>query len=317
MIKKANILPSLVKKLVELASSNSIRNTIAGTAIVNWIQDQLTQKAQEAEGKIKEEETGDPVRDTLYAFSNLADTLRSMGATDTRWTDGEKLRDYFKSQGFSASAKQLAPLVDSIRMFLNDVNSLNLASYDPNIINDVFNFTFDFLKSNRYNIRATQQKLEDLRKKASEPYGPAQVIAVLKKNYLLASVLTLMINLDKPKEALAELLPMAQEAQIMLGNASAELLDYQALQDQKLRTEVDKLNKNIDQFKLMTPLAMQKERMIGDFYNKLSSYFGGDFAKALVSNPIIQAGYLSTHFVKDGLAGFRAGSSEALRSGKV
>lgn len=317
MIKEANILPALVSKLVQLVSSKTITNTIAGTAVVNWIQDRLTQKAQETESKITEEERGDPVRDTLYAFSNLANTLKSMGATDPRWTDGEQLRSYFESQGYSASAKQLAPLVDSIRMFLNDANSLNLVSYDPNIVNDTLNFTFDFLRNNRYNVKATQQKLEELRKKTSEPYGPAQVIAVLKKNYLLASVLTLMVNLGKPKEALEELLPMAQEAQIMLGNASTELLDYQALHDQKLRTEVDKLNKSIDQFKLMTPVAMHKERVIGDFYNRLSSYFGSDFAKAIVSTPIIQTGYTVTYFIRDGLSGFRSGSSEALRSGKV
>lgn len=318
MIKQSNALTKLIATLIK-----SIPNSVKGVAgatmgaeAFDFIKDQLTQKAEEAGHKVSEEESGDPVKDTLYAFSNLANVLQSMGATDPQWTDGERLRAYFKQQGYNAPMNQLSLLVDSIRKFLNDVNSLGLSRYDKNIINNTLDFVFDYYKKNRFNYKAVEKKLEELRQKAAEPYGEAQVLATLKKNYLLATTFALMVNLGKPQSALNEILPMAQEAQIMLGNASGELLDYQALQDQKLRTEIDRLNKTIDQFKLMTPLAMQKERFIGDLYKKLSSYYGGDFAKAVVNNPVIQAGYLGTHFIKDGLSGLRSGSVEALRSGK-
>ena len=277
---------------------------------IDWAQE----KFQHTKQQFGETDDKDLVINSEYAFNELANQIRSMGVTDPKFTNPENLFSFFKDSYSFNAKKDLVDILSAITSFLQAASAGGLNKLDPDIINDIFKFAFDFYKRSNYDKQATIGKINDLSEKAVDPFFDAYVVAILKNNYTLASAITLLSNLGKmDQRTLQEMMNVSSLANKMLGNQSVELLDAQALIDEKNRTTFEFLQQSKQQYRLLAPMAMEKEKFVQNLYKQLESSYGSALAKNLVSDPIIMNAYIWSAGLSQGVKNVAAGAAEAVK----
>ena len=277
---------------------------------IDWAQEKFQHTKQQS----GETDDKDLVINSEYAFNELANQIRSMGVTDPKFTNPENLFSFFKDSYSFNAKKDLVDILSAITSFLQAASAGGLNKLDPDIINDIFKFAFDFYKRSNYDKQATIGKINDLSEKAVDPFFDAYVVAILKNNYTLASAITLLSNLGKmDQRTLQEMMNVSSLANKMLGNQSVELLDAQALIDEKNRTTFEFLQQSKQQYRLLAPMAMEKEKFVQNLYKQLESSYGSALAKNLVSDPIIMNEYIWSAGLSQGVKNVAAGAAEAVK----
>lgn len=278
---------------------------------IDWAQEKFQHTKQQSG---ETDDAKDLVINSEYAFNELANQIKSMGVTDTRFTNPENLFSFFKDSYSFNAKKDLVDILSAITSFLQAGAAGGLNKLNPDLINDIFKFTFDFYKRSNYDKQATIGRINDLSDKATDPFFDAYVVAILKNNYTLASAITLLSNLGKmDKRTLQEMMGVSSLANKMLGNQSVELLDAQALIDEKNRTTFEFLQQSKQQYRLLAPMAMEKEKFVQNLYKQLESVYGSAVAKNLVNDPIIMNAYIWSAGLSQGMKNVAAGAAEATK----
>lgn len=240
-------------------------------------------------------------------FNSLANTFKQMGSTNPQYTDPEQLFNLIGQSNLVAS-QSYTQILEKIKDLLRVC--MPLTQSDPQLVDDVLNFTFEKFTKSGFNAQATMDALDNLQEKASDPNKDAIVIAILKKNFALAQILTLMSSFGKmDSQTYVEMGNIQALATQMLGRQSAELLRAENLMSEKAKTNFAKLTQSKATFDFMLPIATLKEHMIQAERGFLTNFVQSDFAHQIASDPFVS-----------GLLAFAGGAKQmasALGSGAI
>lgn len=257
-----------------------------GGKVVDWASEKVKPKSESESNK--EVETG--VLQTRQLYNELANTFKSYGAKNPNFTDPVRLRQFMGLQSeITYNNSEWPKILGAMKNFLDA--GYQVALHDPEFVDDVVKYTIDSY-TNTGSGQTVVQRLDDLRQRAMNVDKPqdAYIIAVLKNNYALASMLTLMSNLNKfDSETMKTITDLNQMSTQMLGPKSYELLQAQALRKEKARTNFYKLEKSQAMFDLLMPVALAKEQVLQHQLRILTGIVNSDFAHNLVNDPFIKA----------------------------
>lgn len=267
-----------------LTEGADILKDVAGKA-VDFIGEKVKPQS-EAESK-KESEIG--VLQTRQLYNELANTFKSYGAKNPNFTDPVRLRQFIGGQSeLTYENSEWPKILTAMKNFLDA--GYQVALHDPEFVDDVVKYTIDSY-TNTGSGQTVIQRLDDLRQRAMNVDKPqdAYIIAVLKNNYALASMLTMMSNLNRfDSETMKSVADLNQMSTQMLGPKSFELLKAQALRKEKARTNFYKLEKSQAMFDLLMPVALAKEQLIQRELRFLTGIVHSDFAQNIVNDPFVK-----------------------------
>jgi len=265
--------------------------------------------------------TQDLVKNNMDAFNSLANQLHVMlsaaGIPESQmpqeFIDPEQLFNYFNGN-YSVDAKNdLNDILSALTQFFQVLPETFFNS-DQNLIKEILDFTFKYYKRNNYNKQAVITKLDEYKDQmaSGDPFQQLICIQQIQGNFLGASIMSILNLIGKDNPDVKDFYKISNAAQKMLGSQSPELLNSQALTDAKNRTTFDQLKESKDLYKIMTPIAMQKENFKQEIYNTLDSALGTQAAKDIVNGPLGTFLILSYGF-KEGVSGLLGGATSAMR----
>ena len=311
--KSQNPLIALVTELLAAAGIERGGEAIAGHVVGKL--NELKQNAGADQG------SQDLVVNSEVNFNDLSNQIHSMlaaaGIPENQmpgiFTDPQQLFEYFRSN-YSVNAKQdLNDILSSLSQLLQSIPESFFKS-DPKLIQEIFDFTFKFYKRSNYSKQAITGKLQEYSQQfgSGDPFQQLIAVQQIEGNFLGAAMMSFLNGIGKDNPQLEDVIKISGVAQKMLGAQSPELLDAQALNDAKNKSTFDYLKESKDLFRLMTPIAEEKERFKQDMYSHLSSIFGSPAAKEIVNGPLGSFLILSYGF-KEGVSGLTGGASSALK----
>ena len=164
-----------------------------------------------------------------------------------------------------------------------------LRQSDPQIVNDVISTTFNYYLRSGYDAQSTIKYLETLKQKAIDPSQDQYVVAMLKGEFGVASLLTIMSNFGKiDAETYQQLGSVQQTAVRMLGSQSGELSQAQGLRNLIAKDKFNKLLKSKCLYNLKLPIAEFKEQIAITELQTLTNLGNSDLAHSLMQDPIIK-----------------------------
>lgn len=232
-------------------------------------------------------ESGETQRREL--FSDLANSFRSVGAP-SELTDADSLLIYLKNNYPLFASQNSFPLLKAISGFLK--NCQGIVGKDPELSEDVLNYTNTLISKGSFD-NAIQQ-LQDLGTKAQDPLGDGYVVSVLKGNFALTSVFTMMESLLSTTDMKFDSKLFGDLSKInnlgiqVLGPASAELSRANILRTEIGRTNFDKMNQDKNYYDAMIPLRTEVQHMKQEVINFFGNFYGSEAFKSILNDPIIK-----------------------------
>jgi hypothetical protein len=275
---------------VPAAIGNVATSTLAGIGAedlighaVEGIGNAISGGIQKAQNPAQPEEGNDEIS-RRFLFNTLANQFNET-APNSQFSDPEYLRTYIGENSQLYLTKDYMKILSQVSELLNAGS--NLKEYDPDFADDVLHFAFDYYNRTG-DVQGTIKKLADLTEKANDPNEDEYVEAVLKKNFALASILTLMSSYGKFDASTKSKMADAQKtATQMLGPQSHELLQAEALRNATARANFDILQKSVASFDTLLPLAIMKQQLLGAEAQALTTVIKSDFVKNMLSNPTL------------------------------
>jgi len=239
-------------------------------------------------------------------FSALANQFDTMGV-GAPYNNSEQLFAMFgeKAPEIFGDPNNYLPLINQLKEFLNAASYLRKS--DPNLPTESVQYMFRLLEKSGFDIKYTQQKLEDLAQKAASPFSDGYIISVLKNNYSLASVFLMMQaaveNGQFDSSTFKDLSRLTDESNQMLGTYSAEFTNALALSTAISKANFEKILKDRNVYQAMIPTAEAAQearqkimRTFGNFYN--SSAF-----QTIIQDPLVKTLILAPRVFKQGIEG--------------
>ena len=226
-------------------------------------------------------------------LNDFANTLQKLGINNAALigsngkVDPEKVMSYLGSTTQIFADPNAMNLIQAMNEFA--VNANYIKAEDPQVGSDFLKFVGDTY-NRTLSINETIKRINDLNDKLMDRANPKDeyVVAMLKKNYSLASILTMMYSFGRAdKETFAQMSMIQKTALEMLGPQSVHLLNDKALISEKARSNFDKIQKSRATFHTLTPVQIQMEKWKQAESEWLSRTVNSDTAKVLVSDPFI------------------------------
>jgi hypothetical protein len=222
-------------------------------------------------------------------FNELANTFKNVfHVTDPKFTDAEKLREYFLDAGLFNDLKGLVPFATNLKDTLFAISGYS--RFEPNIAQLLANFALNLLDRTR-SFDQVNRKLQDIKDKASDTERPkdAYIIALLKGDYQTASLLLLLSDIGKmvSTTTLKDIQETQQLANKLLGPKSQELLDAQYLDNQQAAANAAVLKNSLAKFRAMIPMGVQQAQWRKQINQFGESFFKSDAGKGILASPIV------------------------------
>lgn len=253
------------------------------------------------------ERSPDIMKERFQVYQDLSNLLRTMGATDPKYTNPKQLQYFF--EGFSGGnmlayngpegalkiAKALSSFIASGFMVK--------ASY-PDFINKSIDWVFNYYKRSGFDINGTLQQLQKLQNEATNPLMVNYVIDVINNNYFGAIMFKLMMSIgEKDLSAVTkEYGETLQTAVKVLGKQSPDVLNIQDAINETAKATFDQLALSEKVYKYHLDFAREQANRKRELIEQ-----AGPWIERVVDSPFAHwlnwFGPVATAFGSDGVAG--------------
>jgi hypothetical protein len=230
-------------------------------------------------------------------FTELANTFSSLGV-GAPYNSADQLFSMFGSKmpSLFADSENYLQVLLVLKQFLQAASGL--IDRDPNLATDSVRYMFDILVRSGFDIKYTINKLQDLAEKAADPFSDGYIISVLKGNFSLASVFLLMQSLTETgkfdSSVFKEMNSLTDQANKILGPASAELTNSIALQTALGKANFAKIVKDRNVYQASIPLAEEVQAMRETIMKKFGDFYNSDTFKLLLKQPLVKTLIMGT-----------------------
>lgn len=167
-----------------------------------------------------------------YAVQNLANTFKSLGCKDAKYTDPVSLKTLIlsadKSLAFEDNFEDLSKYITALRTFITTGN-ITVAGENPDFATDAIKYSFDYFLRHKYDLNSVIEELQKLEEKAREPKYNDYISYYLKGRFDIAMLDLMMMEFGKAN--VGEMSQVASTAVEMLGKQSGMVLNMGRLRD--------------------------------------------------------------------------------------
>jgi hypothetical protein len=253
------------------------------------------------------ERSPDIEKERFQTYNELSNLLRTMGATDPKYTNPKQLQHFFEGPSGGNMLAYNAPegalkIAKALSSFIAS-GFLVKASY-PDFINKSMDWVFNYYQRSGFDINGTLQQLQKLQNEATNPLMVNYVIDVINNNYFGAIMFKLMMSIgEKDLSAVTkEYGETLQTAVKVLGKQSPDVLNIQDAINETAKATFDQLALSEKVYKINLDYARERAKHKKELIQQM-----GPWIEMVLDSP--QAHWFNwfspviTSFGKDGVAG--------------
>jgi len=296
-----------VKKVVSANFRHAQVEELAGDAAVSYVTEQAAQKGKELLDKGKEQVTKSPdesINDQFTTFDNLANTLKSLGATNPELTNGESLFKYLgREEGYQGIINNKDSFFKLLNFIKETANKLApLKDLDPSLADDLIKYSFNLLKQNAYNPDIVYSQLQNLSNKnllyyddyivatlksydagSSDPIKSSQAQKQAANSMILSLIGSFAENKGKlDSTTTAQLTQIGEVATVMFGSKSQPTLDAIAFTNERGKKAFQELSTSRDLWKAKIPITNEFNEIQSQTIKSVSGVFKNQNVQGVV-----------------------------------